>query len=66
MATGQEHYTEAEDLLARVTLDGNSTPHRDQGVIAMAQVHATLALAAATACAAEGTGVDLHGYGKRD
>lgn len=37
MATGTEHYQEAERLL------------REQGKLAAAQVHATLALAAATA-----------------
>lgn len=42
MATGPEHYRRAEELLAR---DGPLTGE----VLATAQVHATLALAAATA-----------------
>ena len=41
MATGPEHYRRAEELLAR---DGPLTGE----VLATAQVHATLALAAAT------------------
>jgi len=53
--TGPEHYREAERLTAVVTkpdaLSGNRLlqpgDHRD--VLALAQVHATLALAAATA-----------------
>lgn len=43
---GPEHYTEAERLLAIV--DVNGTDPRDAAVLAAAQVHATLALAAAT------------------
>jgi hypothetical protein len=42
VATGPEHYRRAEELLAR---DGPLTGE----VLATAQVHATLALAAATA-----------------
>ena len=41
--TGPEHYLRAEELLS-----GLSTTHPDPGNIATAQVHATLALAAAT------------------
>ncbi|MEC4616315.1 hypothetical protein [Tsukamurella tyrosinosolvens] len=44
---GPEHYAEAEQLLAIV--DVNGTDPRDAAVLAAAQVHATLALAAATA-----------------
>jgi hypothetical protein len=47
MATGPEHYRRAEELLA---CDGPLTGE----VLATAQVHATLALAAATAMAAVG------------
>ncbi len=67
MATGAEHYVEAERLLARADAEG---PASDFGrsLTATAQVHATLAHAAATAlaeghrdnaawCAAAGTPV---------
>lgn len=65
MATGAEHYLEAESILTE------RLPHYELGkaaeVLAEAQVHATLALAAATAAAAEGTpGVRVHGYGAKD
>jgi hypothetical protein len=43
--TGPEHYQAAEDLLSQPWLDD---PHA-RSFIARAQVHATLALAAATA-----------------
>ena len=43
--TGPEHYLEAEDLLKEVDGLGNDTANH----LALAQVHATLALAAATA-----------------
>lgn len=46
--TGPEHYLEAQRLVVN---DGVSPPPAD-GDIAIAQVHATLALAAATAMAA--------------
>ena len=60
--TGPEHFREAERLTAVVTkpdaLTGhrllNSGDHRD--VLALAQVHATLSLAAATALGNEGEG----------
>ena len=42
--TGPEHYQRAQEILS-----GLSTTHRDPEHIAAAQVHATLALAAATA-----------------
>jgi hypothetical protein len=51
MATGPEHYQRAERLLAPA-LDGR---HPTPEEVARAQVHATLALAAATAMAASGT-----------
>lgn len=44
--TGPEHYTAAEDLIANLTADGGTF---DANCIAEAQVHATLALAAAIA-----------------
>ena len=53
--TGPEHYREAEQLLAGVTLDathpdGSPVIRSDEPqTLAAAQVHATLALAAATA-----------------
>ena len=55
--TGPEHYSEAERLLAGVTMgtthpDGSPVIRSDEPeTIAAAQVHATLALAAAFACA---------------
>ena len=54
--TGPEHYREAERLTMEVTKPGAMLPqnrvleHGEHGdVLALAQVHATLALAAATA-----------------
>lgn len=47
--TGPEHYRQAERLIAAVTLDDGHLIEDDPNVIALAQVHATLALAAATA-----------------
>ena len=54
--TGPEHYREAERLISTtVEKDGLiGTPHPH--VLALAQVHATLALAAATALGREGEG----------
>jgi len=52
MATGPEHYREAERLLTeQVFRDraGSTTTRSYQETVAAAQVHATLALAAATA-----------------
>ena len=56
MATGPFHYTEAERLTLAVTMPDAINPQKrilradaDPDVIALAQVHATLALAAATA-----------------
>lgn len=52
--TGPDHYREAERLIAAVTLDGthpDGSPlirSDEPQTIALAQVHATLALAAAT------------------
>lgn len=49
--TGPEHYREAERLLAEVATDDGGIDFGDVGdeYVAAAQVHATLALAAATA-----------------
>lgn len=49
--TGPEHYKRAEELLAAVETDDVGTPYvrNEQWTITAAQVHATLALAAATA-----------------
>lgn len=49
--TGPEHYKRAEELLADVTRDDGSVDFGEGGeaYVAAAQVHATLALAAATA-----------------
>jgi len=51
MATGPEHYKRAEELLAEVTMDDGSVDFGEGGeaYVAAAQVHATLALAAAIA-----------------
>lgn len=51
--SGPEHYREAERLL--------NSDHLDEGHVAVAQVHATLALAAATAApVARGTTYAAH------
>lgn len=49
--TGPEHYREAERLIKGLTTDTGAVYVEDgnEQVIALAQVHATLALAAATA-----------------
>lgn len=46
--TGPEHYTEAQRRLL-MAWEEDSTPERSTQLVAEAQVHATLALAAATA-----------------
>lgn len=46
--TGPEHYRQAEDLLAFTRDAERGTPH-EASLFAEAQVHATLALTAATA-----------------
>lgn len=50
MSTGPDHYREAERLLAGLA-DVELNSPREPVIIAEAQVHATLALAAATALA---------------
>ncbi|MFG3048100.1 hypothetical protein ACGFZR_24610 [Streptomyces sp. NPDC048241] len=52
--TGPEHYHEAERLIQELTTDSGAVYVEDgnEQVIALAQVHATLALAAVTAIAA--------------
>lgn len=47
MATGPEHYRKAEELLADITYDDGSIDSSGEVYAAAAQVHATLALAAA-------------------
>lgn len=47
--TGPEHYKEAERLLATVEATAEDTVGSVAATVAQAQVHATLALAAATA-----------------
>lgn len=47
--TGPEHYREAERLIEEANHVGHQDPERGNGILAAAQVHATLALAAATA-----------------
>lgn len=71
MATGQEHYKTAERLLDLVQLDNqgivyNEASFGELAVLAAAQTHATLALAAATARGAERAGASAHGYGLDD
>lgn len=69
--TGPEHYREAERLIADVTDEDGTTPAAEMyragwaaETIAIAQVHATLALAAATAHPAYREGVYTEGqYG---
>lgn len=52
--TGPEHYRRAQDLLSTVTSEEGRVRREsgDEVVIAVAQVHATLALVAATALTA--------------
>jgi hypothetical protein len=47
--TGPEHYREAERLVEEANRVGHEDPARGSGILAAAQVHATLADAAATA-----------------
>lgn len=54
--TGPEHYREAERLLNPKGVLYTAVPEEIPAVIAQAQVHATLALAAATALGARGDG----------
>jgi hypothetical protein len=51
--SGPEHYRQAEWLIDQITLDGTH-PDRLADYCALAQVHATLALTAATVDAAYG------------
>lgn len=54
--TGPEHFQAAEKLLAAITVDDCCLVEGEHGnVIAAAQAHATLALAAATRDVAKGT-----------
>lgn len=53
--TGPEHYREAERLIEEANHVGHEDPQRGVGIIAAAQVHATLAFAAATV-----TGLNDH------
>jgi hypothetical protein len=56
MASGPDHYRVAERLLVYVTEAPDDPPGSVATVVAQAQVHATLALAAATALGREGEG----------
>lgn len=56
MATGPEHYREAERLVTTVRDSGGAVVGGVVNVLAAAQVHATLALAAATVTTAEARG----------
>jgi len=57
--SGPEHYQEAERLLATANQRGNANSAHEDRLTARAQVHATLALAAAT-----GLMVPENGYGE--
>ena len=52
--TGPEHYREAERLLGALAGQDRGTFPQEDRVVAEAQVHATLALAAATALSGSG------------
>ncbi|WAL93931.1 hypothetical protein [Streptomyces sp. Je 1-369] len=68
MATGPEHYLEAERILATCTTDSGALVLDDgtAEVLAAAQVRATLALAAATAMGAPLDGEADSGLPHRD
>ena len=53
--TGPEHYLKAEDLLGILAGKERGTFPEEDRVVAEAQVHATLALVAATALGTSGT-----------
>ena len=56
MATGPDHYRKAEDLVDLAQFGGDDIDLTERrNMIAGAQVHATLALAAATALGREGS-----------
>jgi len=51
--TGPDHYAEAEEIINQVVTGGyDKSRYSDTDMLAMAQVHATLALTAANALAA--------------
>ena len=51
--TGPDHYAEAEEIINQVVTGGyDKSRYSDTDMLAMAQVHATLALTAASALAA--------------
>jgi len=56
--TGPEHYRKAEELVSLA--DDVTTPASEESLLlAMAQVHATLALAAATALSGDADGMHI-------
>lgn len=57
--TGPEHYAEAERLIEEANHVGHEDAARGDGIIAAAHVHATLALAAATALNDHDSGTPL-------
>jgi hypothetical protein len=63
--TGPEHYTRAEQLLREVR-DGHQEGTDVAAILSAAQVHATLALAAATAMGAPVDGEGDSGLPPRD
>lgn len=69
--TGPEHYRQAEELLgqlrkAQSSMSSSVSPERVAAVMAEAQVHATLALAAATAMNDAESGMSIPDYQEWD
>lgn len=64
--TGPEHYARAEELLAGRHNGGANGARSPEEAIALAGVHATLALAAATALDAMGGGGDAASHWARE
>jgi hypothetical protein len=61
--TGPEHYQRAEDLIGDAAGASESSDHgRAAALVAIAQVHATLAAAAAAALNHGGRGLDERDY----
>lgn len=58
--TGPEHYARAEELLA-ATMRRGVFSEGSEPIVAVAQVHATLALAAATALGLRGETANTYG-----
>jgi hypothetical protein len=61
---GPENYREAERLIEEANHVGHSDPQRADGMVTAAQVHATLALTAATITRTSLTPADRHEWMK--